>query len=487
MLPNGLTRARARGPQGADRRGQRLVPRRLEERAPRPHRVRPPVRAPDVQRERALRQGVPGPARAGRRHRHERHDQRRPHQLLRRTCRPPRSTWRCGWSPTAWATCSARSTRRSSTSSAAWSRTRSARARTSPTARCGTSSRRDCIPPTIPYSWTVIGSMDDLNAASLDDVKDWFQTYYGPANAVLVLAGDIDVATAKAKVAQLFRRHPLGPAGGAPGDLGRQAHRQPARRHAGSRAAGPALQGVERARVGIGRRRLPGPRGVRAQHRQVLPAVQAAGLRRADRHRRGRLGRPARDRRALHHRGRRPPGRRSGPGRAGDRRGAGPSPRRRPDGGGAAARQDADACRVHPRAWSGSAGSAGSRTCWRRARCSRGGRTTTRCSSRASPAPPRHRCAARRRGGSRTACTRSRCSPSPSTPGALRRRPVRAAAARHAAGRRNSPRSSAPRSPTASRSSWPSAGRFRWCGSTCCSTPASRRTSSPSRARPASR
>ena len=44
-----------------------------------------------------------------------------------------------------------------------------------------------------PYSWTVIGSMEDLNAASLDDVKEWFKTYYGPNNAVLVIAGDIAV------------------------------------------------------------------------------------------------------------------------------------------------------------------------------------------------------------------------------------------------------------------------------------------------------
>ena len=46
-----------------------------------------------------------------------------------------------------------------------------------------------------PYSWTVIGSMEDLNAASLNDVKTWFTNYYGAANAVLVLAGDIDAAT----------------------------------------------------------------------------------------------------------------------------------------------------------------------------------------------------------------------------------------------------------------------------------------------------
>jgi zinc protease len=51
-----------------------------------------------------------------------------------------------------------------------------------------------------PYSGTVIGSMADLNAASLDDVKDWFKSYYGPNNAVLVIAGDIDVKTAFEKV-----------------------------------------------------------------------------------------------------------------------------------------------------------------------------------------------------------------------------------------------------------------------------------------------
>ena len=62
-----------------------------------------------------------------------------------------------------------------------------------------------------PYSWTVIGSMDDLNAASLADVKEWFRTYYGPSNAVLVVAGDIDADTAKAKVEQYFGSIPPGP------------------------------------------------------------------------------------------------------------------------------------------------------------------------------------------------------------------------------------------------------------------------------------
>jgi zinc protease len=55
-----------------------------------------------------------------------------------------------------------------------------------------------------PYRWETIGSMEDLNAASLADVKSWFQTWYGPSNTVLVLAGDIDLKTARSKVEQYF-------------------------------------------------------------------------------------------------------------------------------------------------------------------------------------------------------------------------------------------------------------------------------------------
>jgi zinc protease len=62
-----------------------------------------------------------------------------------------------------------------------------------------------------PYSWTVIGSMDDLNAASMRDVQEWFKTYYGPSNAVLVLAGDIDVNSAQQKVEKYFGDIPAGP------------------------------------------------------------------------------------------------------------------------------------------------------------------------------------------------------------------------------------------------------------------------------------
>jgi zinc protease len=62
-----------------------------------------------------------------------------------------------------------------------------------------------------PYSWTVIGSMEDLNDASLDDVKEWFKTYYGPNNAVIVLAGDIDPQVAFEKVKKYFGDIPAGP------------------------------------------------------------------------------------------------------------------------------------------------------------------------------------------------------------------------------------------------------------------------------------
>jgi zinc protease len=62
-----------------------------------------------------------------------------------------------------------------------------------------------------PYSWTVIGEMADLDAASMKDVQEWFKTYYGPSNVVLVLAGDIDAKTAKEKVEKYFGDIPAGP------------------------------------------------------------------------------------------------------------------------------------------------------------------------------------------------------------------------------------------------------------------------------------
>ncbi len=47
-------------------------------------------------------------------------------------------------------------------------------------------------PPDHPYHWITIGEIADLHAARLDDVREFFSTYYHPANASLTLAGDID-------------------------------------------------------------------------------------------------------------------------------------------------------------------------------------------------------------------------------------------------------------------------------------------------------
>jgi zinc protease len=62
-----------------------------------------------------------------------------------------------------------------------------------------------------PYSWTTIGDMADLDAASMKDVQDWFKTYYGPSNVVIALAGDIDAKTAREKVEKYFGDIPAGP------------------------------------------------------------------------------------------------------------------------------------------------------------------------------------------------------------------------------------------------------------------------------------
>ena len=143
-------------------------------------------------------------------------------------------------------------------------------------------------PANHPYSWTTIGSMEDLDAAKLDDVKDWFRTYYGAANAVVVVAGDIDAETARQKVEKYFGDIPAGP------PVARQ-QAWVAKRTGSQR--GIMQDRVPQARIykvwnipgwGTRRRRLSQPRQRRAEQRQVLPALQAAGLRRPDRDRRHR-------------------------------------------------------------------------------------------------------------------------------------------------------------------------------------------------------
>ena len=66
-------------------------------------------------------------------------------------------------------------------------------------------------PPEHPYSWQVIGSLADLDAASLSDVQDFHRTWYGPNNATLVVAGDIDVEQTKVWIDKYFGGIPARP------------------------------------------------------------------------------------------------------------------------------------------------------------------------------------------------------------------------------------------------------------------------------------
>ena len=66
------------------------------------------------------------------------------------------------------------------------------------------------FPPTHPFQHSLIGSMEDLSAASLDDIAQFFATYYTPDNAVLSIAGDFDSSNARALIKQYFGPIPRG-------------------------------------------------------------------------------------------------------------------------------------------------------------------------------------------------------------------------------------------------------------------------------------
>ena len=79
-----------------------------------------------------------------------------------------------------------------------------------PYAMVGDRIRAGLYPAGHPYSHSIIGSMEDLDAAALEDVHEWFNTYYGASNVVLVLAGDVDLETAREKVTHYFAGVPAG-------------------------------------------------------------------------------------------------------------------------------------------------------------------------------------------------------------------------------------------------------------------------------------
>lgn len=67
------------------------------------------------------------------------------------------------------------------------------------------------FPDAHPYSWDTIGSLEDLNAASLEDVQSWFKKYYGPANAIIAVGGDVNAEEVFATVEAHFGSIPGGP------------------------------------------------------------------------------------------------------------------------------------------------------------------------------------------------------------------------------------------------------------------------------------
>jgi len=81
-----------------------------------------------------------------------------------------------------------------------------------PYGRVFTEAFKNIFPAGHPYSWSVIGSMEDLEAASLEDVQDWFKEYYGAANATVVVAGDVDPQHVIERVEHYFGHIAAGPA-----------------------------------------------------------------------------------------------------------------------------------------------------------------------------------------------------------------------------------------------------------------------------------
>jgi zinc protease len=173
-----------------------------------------------------------------------------------------------------------------------------------------------------PYSWSVIGSMADLDAASMKDVQEWFKTNYGPNNVVLVLAGDITPEVARQKVEKYFGDIPAGPP---------LAHQE---------AWIAKRTGTHR---GVAQDRVPQTRIYRVWN---VPGAYTPDEALLD------LGaherRHERNRRPVRHDADRPPRRRHPQDGAGRRRGTARAAQERPDRGRAAAGQDRHAGPLHP-------------------------------------------------------------------------------------------------------------------------------------------
>ena len=130
------------------------------------------------------------------------------------------------------------------------------------------------FPKDHPYYASVIGSHADIQAAKLEDVKNFFKLYYAPNNASLVIVGDIDKAATKAMVEKYFGTLKRGQPVPKPAVQTPPITRRAASGRAGSRRAAARLHGVvDVADLQAGRRRRR-HRGHGARHGAVEPSVQ---------------------------------------------------------------------------------------------------------------------------------------------------------------------------------------------------------------------
>ena len=130
------------------------------------------------------------------------------------------------------------------------------------------------FPPEHPYHHSTIGSMEDLDAASLEDVSAFFRTYYAPNNAVLSVVGDVDTAHVRRAGRALLRRHP-----GQPGHPAAAATCRCRRRSAGSGARSSSTGSRCRASTSGSGRRSSATRGSTrsTSPARSCPAARAAG------------------------------------------------------------------------------------------------------------------------------------------------------------------------------------------------------------------
>ncbi len=268
-----------------------------------------------------------------------------------RRCRRTRSIPRSGWNRTAWAISRKPITQAKLDEQRGVVQNEKRQRDNQPYGKVFEEILQQLFPPEHPYSWETIGSMADLNAASLDDVREWFETYYGPNNAVVVDRRRRDGRGRLRQRREVLRRHSAGTAARAASRNGfrpttsvrRQNHAGPRVRNPACTCAwtGPRWGTTDAHHLALASAILAGGKNSRLYERLVYR--DQTGLRRGVR-----VARP-RDRRHHLPGGVGPAGRVAGTTGSRRQRGAGTLSQVRSDGEGTRAGEDPAACWFRPR------------------------------------------------------------------------------------------------------------------------------------------